>query len=285
MRSEHFSISRIKTIVGELCVESIGDEASPAVLFWPSLFTSCRFCFGACIDAVTASGFRAVLIDPPGQGESGPATQLFSMEQCADAVVEVLDALAIARATAIVGVSWGGFVALRTELRWPGRVASLVVTNSSAERLGDEGLGASAKTLGAIQAVGISDGVAAALVAALTSPTSRARDPSIEPALRADVSRLNTAAVVVNYRSVMLDRTSVLDELAMIAIPCLVIAGRDDAQLPVEHSARMRDALPDARFVVVNAGDLAPAENAAAVAPVIVGFISSLEGRRASVVS
>jgi pimeloyl-ACP methyl ester carboxylesterase len=76
-----------------------------------------------------------LLVDPPGTGASSPAPPRFTMEACAEAAVEILDAAATARAV-FLGVSWRGFVALRVALNAPHRCTALVLSNTSADRLG-----------------------------------------------------------------------------------------------------------------------------------------------------
>src|SRR5439155_27361621 len=101
-------------------------------LLWPSLFSDGQTSWGGQLPGLHKLGWRTLLIDPPGTGQSPAVTRLFSMEECADAIA-VLDAAAVDQA-ALLGLSWGGFVALRVALTAPQRVTALVLANTSARR-------------------------------------------------------------------------------------------------------------------------------------------------------
>lgn len=80
------------------------------------------------LDTFAAQGFRVIAIDQLGFGKSDkPAEFPYTMDAQADVVAEVLDALKIEKAV-VVGHSMGGEVALATAIRFPQKVAALVLT-------------------------------------------------------------------------------------------------------------------------------------------------------------
>jgi proline iminopeptidase len=134
-----------------LAYETSGDpHASPLVLlmglgmplvFWPDAF----------VDGLAASGFRVVRFDNRDCGHSSkvrggalpniplaigrallrlPVRAPYSLDDMADDVVGLVDALGIARAH-LVGVSMGGMIAQQVAARHPARVTSLVSIMSS----------------------------------------------------------------------------------------------------------------------------------------------------------
>ncbi|MCB5178925.1 alpha/beta fold hydrolase [Streptomyces antimicrobicus] len=79
--------------------------------------------------ALARAGFRVVRPDFRGYGRTPAATGPYGD---AEDVVELLDALGVARA-AVVGSSYGGQVALELAARWPERVESLALLCSGAQ--------------------------------------------------------------------------------------------------------------------------------------------------------
>jgi len=71
---------------------------------------------------------------------------------------------------------------------------------------------------------------------------------------------------------------TVMDRLAKIEVPALVLAGRHDFQFPPEHQAILADRLPDARLVLIEqAGHNAPMERPAEVIEAVREFMTTTE--------
>ena len=85
--------------------------------------------WGFQVPAFLARGYRVVLMDFAGQGQSSKPKTTYVMRQHVGEVRAVLDAEGIESAN-IVGVSYGGEVALLCGIDAPERVKSLVVSNS-----------------------------------------------------------------------------------------------------------------------------------------------------------
>lgn len=78
-----------------------------------------------------AAGARVVAPDLPGYGGSAPIGPKTTMRELADAVLVLLDDLAVERAT-VVGLSMGGLVAMKLGLAHPGRVDGVVLAATTA---------------------------------------------------------------------------------------------------------------------------------------------------------
>jgi len=78
-----------------------------------------------------SGAFRVVAPDLPGYGKSPARGRVISMRGLADAVVELMDAIGVDRAT-VVGLSLGGLVAMELGLDHPDRTAGLVPTATTA---------------------------------------------------------------------------------------------------------------------------------------------------------
>jgi 3-oxoadipate enol-lactonase len=85
-------MATVPTILGDLYVDDQGNADEAVALLWPSLFTD-HGMWRYQIPALRAAGWRTVALDPPGHGGSKGLDRDFTMDECADAALEVLDAL------------------------------------------------------------------------------------------------------------------------------------------------------------------------------------------------
>ena len=92
----------VDTVLGTVRVQ-VGGTGAP-IVFWPSLLMTGDMWHGVAGDLVARR--QVVLVDPPGQGASQPLTELFSFDDCARCVVDILDGLGLEKAH-FVGNSWG----------------------------------------------------------------------------------------------------------------------------------------------------------------------------------
>lgn len=269
-------MNRIHTNLGDLHVERYG--AGPAVLCWPSLF-----CDGRTLRPMADELSRDHLVlqlDGPGHGKSGGVERRFTMEDCADAAMQVLDAVGVARA-AWVGSAWGGHVGVVAALRHPGRLSGLVTMNAP--------MGAwegSARRMNALlywtwRLAGrgvLSKKVATVMIArALREQRPELLEPIID-CIRSSPRGPFLSAV----RSAMLDRPSLVPRLPEVRVPTLFVTGSEDPVYPVELAREQANAIPGVRFeVVAGTSHLSAWEAPQAVVPLVRAFLSGLEARAA----
>ena len=78
-------------------------------------------------------------------------------------------------------------------------------------------------------------------------------------------------------RSVLVDRDPVLDALAGVKVPTLVVSGKEDHTLPPIHSQRIAEHLPGARHVEISgAAHLVPLERPDEANSLILDFLKQL---------
>ncbi|MFF0264718.1 alpha/beta fold hydrolase [Kribbella sp. NPDC004536] len=237
----------VETVLGRIRLRVVG--SGPAMLFWPSLLMD-----GTLWSAQAAhfkDRFQVVLVDPPGHGGSDLLTQPFTFEQCAEVILQIADSLQ-AGTVHVIGNSWGGMIGGTFAALHPDRIGIAVLMNATASPAGRRQrfeyglLTRSAQLLG-----GIRGPLKGPVRDAFLGPTAKRERPEV-------VATVNELAAKVNIRSGMHAVTSVVpnrpDQRALfgkIRTPVLVVAGAEDKTFPVAETEEMADAIPGARFVVL----------------------------------
>ena len=200
--------------------------------------------------------FRCIAWDMPGYGASAPAEPL-TFAAVADAVVRLLDAAAVERAH-LVGESFGGMHALHAALHHPDRVGQLVLANTS-PAFGLDGTDPDAWR--AARLAPLDAGLTPADIAeqVLTSVAGPSLDADILAMRVAGFARIPADGLRAAVEC--LPSHNVLDRLAEIKAPALVVAGELDAETPVAYSRFLADGMQDAELVVLEGiGHLAVSE-------------------------
>ncbi|QDD96955.1 alpha/beta fold hydrolase [Roseomonas mucosa] len=271
-------MTMVPTVLCSLYVDQQGEAGGPVALLWPSLFTDGAM-WRSQVDALTAVGWRTLTVDPPGHGRSASPRRRFTMDECADAALTVLDAAGAHSPVLLLGTSWGGFVAPRVALRAPGRVLGMVLFNTSAERFGLLGR-ARARLLTRLLAIGGLDrAVDGTIASSLLAPDTRRHRPEVETDLLTRLRSWDRQGLITAVRSVLVDRQPVLGALGQVACPALIVSGAEDRTLPSVHGHRMAAELPAGRHVEVDgAAHLVPLERADAANRLILDFATGLRG-------
>jgi pimeloyl-ACP methyl ester carboxylesterase len=220
-------IVSIETSLGTLAVEATGH--GPPLVFWHSLFVD-RRSWNAQRDFL-ADRFRVVLIDGPGHGESSHPDRTYTLEDCAEAALAVLDRLDIASAP-FVGCAWGGHVGVTLAARHPERISRLIVLGSPMQPLvGLERVRAAVLTV-AFRFVGATPFLVEQAVRALVAEHApRGARAYVEGCLKSADGR----GLFLAMRSIMLGRPSLVGLLPTIrqaGIPCLFATGDQDLLWP-----------------------------------------------------
>ncbi|MGH3383886.1 MAG: alpha/beta fold hydrolase [Nocardioidaceae bacterium] len=113
----------MESALADLCVEVTGNGRS--VLFLHGSGSS-RRSFDPQV-AWLADRYRCLVWDAPGYGESGEPRFAPSLADYARCVRAVIDVVGGVEAVHLVGVSWGGLVAIEAASRWPNSFASLAL--------------------------------------------------------------------------------------------------------------------------------------------------------------
>jgi len=184
--------------------------------------------------AALAARHRVVLWEPRGHARSGspedPAR--YSFARWALDLRDLVDHLGIRRAH-VGGLSLGGGIATRFALRHPGRVRSLLVTNSSSASglpLSVDNLVMRAKSIEITLSKGLD---AMAEYAMAENPNLRARlaiDPGAKAEFYEEYRRLTPIGYANSLRA-LLAMDHITDQLPKIRVPVLLIGGDRDPSL------------------------------------------------------
>lgn len=202
------------------------------------------------IEALTKAGYRVIVPDLPGFGESPPLNGSVSMAAYADAVVALLDQLGIEQAV-VGGMSMGGYVLLNLVERYPHRVlaALYLVTRASA----DDAVG---KVRRGDLAGAVRDGDREVVPNTFEKLLFAAATPQKHPELIAEVRQWMDAALpegVAGGLLAMRDRQDYLEALPTFSIPALVIGAAEDVAVPPGHAEALAAGLPDAELHIIPA--------------------------------
>lgn len=198
------------------------------------------------VDALSDE-FRVIAPDLPGYGESAPVAQVMSMRRFADAVVELLDDLAVPRAT-IVGLSMGGLVAMELGLAHAERVDGLVLAATTAAPPSEEDAGRRRGAAADIERRGMLAHTAEMLPRLFGPATSR--DPALTVPIVETMLRTNPlgAAAALRGRAERPDYERLLRDLRP---PALVVAGDSDAYSTKEVTDQLVAALPAPQVLIL----------------------------------
>jgi pimeloyl-ACP methyl ester carboxylesterase len=201
--------------------------------------------------AALADAYTVVAWDARGYGGSSDPDGAWTIDDYADDVAGLLDHLGTARAH-VLGISWGGVIALACYRRHPGRVASLLLADTY-------------RGGGTLPEPERSQRLARRLEAtAALSPAEIAREraPALftvgaDAALLADARSIMAEIHPAGYRQAAIALANADESalLARIAVPTLVLCGDQDGVLPLPESETLAREIPGARLVVIsNAG-------------------------------
>lgn len=219
--------------------------------------------------------YRVVVPDRPGYGRTGgPATGFHGN---AEAAVDLLDRLGIDQAV-MVGHSWAGGVVLAAAAGWPDRVAGIVLVSSvgPGEHIGwDDRL---------LAAPVVGEAIAAASIGGLGLLLGRSRvqsflnnrlDGRAAEAVEA-LTRLTLGgsgvwhAFVTEQRALLTELEELASGLADVAVPAVVMHGRNDRLVPPSVAQNLAATLPNASLqLLYGVGHLIPHDRPAAVAAAV----------------
>jgi pimeloyl-ACP methyl ester carboxylesterase len=259
----------------ELYAETHG-EGLPVVF-------SCALCtthvnWAPQVEPLVAAGFQVILWDYRGHGRSSvPAdAEAYSIERVVADLGCVLDWAAPGRAVVLAGLSFGGLASLHFTLRHPERVRGLMLVDSGPGFKNPKAQAGWANATEKSAAFVEARGVAALVEKASATMVGRRPELPAAKAAAAAIAAQDPTGLAHFARRVAGVAPPVIDELASIDVPALVIVGENDE--PYLRAADVMTAkLPRAEKIVIpGAGHIVNIEAAEIFDAAAIAFLSRL---------
>jgi 3-oxoadipate enol-lactonase len=216
---------------------------------------------------------RCIVPDLRGFGGTSVAAP-FSIDQYADDVVALLDALGIARAV-IGGLSMGGYVAFAMVRRHRERIRALVLADTRATADTDEVRSNRMRLIALVEEHGIE-----ALAERQLRPTLGQSTFTQQPQLVELVRRMMAAAPAAGAIGALRAMAARPDSSALlptIDVPTLVVGGLEDTFTPPSELESLAAAIPGSRLELIECcGHVCPLERPAAFNHVLSEFLAAL---------
>jgi len=238
--------SIVVTKVGELRVECCGN--GPPIFCWPSLYCDART-----LDPLVSDlkrDYRVLVVEGPGHGGSGASPGQFSLADCADAAMEILDAMNVPSAT------WP-----RCGLGWAHRHCRGAAPSKSNRWPRDPECAYGCLERSAVSAHAIVLRTPLDFWSAFLRRFDDCRQNdygiigprAICPRRRArcSLAPMRQARLLLAARSAMFERGDLIPVLPDVRVRTLFFTGAEDLLFPVKEARAQAAAIPDCRFVVV----------------------------------
>jgi 3-oxoadipate enol-lactonase len=219
---------------------------------------------------VLTGNFRVLRFDTRGHGQSGAPEGEYTLDQLADDVKGLLDALEI-RQTHWAGLSMGGMIGQAFALRYPGVFQSMVLADTTSRRppeaatmWGDRIQTARTKGMDAL--------VESTLARWFTEPYRNAHKDVMQR-IGDDIRRTPVAGFAGCCHAI--SKVDYLDRLKEIRIPALVIVGEHDHGTPPEAARLIHQNLAGSQFKMIqSAAHLSNIEQANVFNETMIGFLN-----------
>lgn len=222
--------------------ELTGPEGAPVIVFAHSIGATMAM-WDAQI-AAFAGRYRCLRYDTRGHGGSESVPTAATVDDLADDMAGLLDALGIERAH-VVGLSLGGMTGQAFALRYPERLDRLALVATSAEM--DKA--AWRERIETVLRDGYAPFIDGIMVPRWFTPAFAETHPEVVAGFRARMLANDTAgyAACANVIATL----DLPGRIAGIAAPTIIIVGAEDPATPVAMSEQIRSLVPHAEMVVI----------------------------------
>jgi 3-oxoadipate enol-lactonase len=221
---------------------------------------------------IVTNGRWTLRYDTRGAGLSEKTRGTVTWDQMVDDLVGLLDALGITGKVALAGTAVGAAIAIHFAVRYPDRAAALVL-HGPAVGVADDRKQATLNRAASVETGGMRSVVETSL--ANSYPPVVRHDPEVFAAFRARWLGNDPESFAAINR--MLAAENIEHELAQIACPTLLTAGRHDALRPPSIIEPMARLVPGAQFLELNTGHFASVQTPGLVAQAIHSFLHAME--------
>ncbi len=216
---------------------------------------------------------RVIAPDLRGFGQSGVTEGTVTMQDFADDLASLLDALSVSEPVCFIGLSMGGYIAWPFLERYGQRVGKLVLMDTRAVADTPEAAEGRYKMADYMLKSGMSV-VAKAMLPRLLAPSTKHSQPHLVERLEEMILSNDPRGAAAAQRG-MAERPNREEFLAGIDVPTLLVVGENDAISTAEEMANMAEAISGSRLEVIpDAGHMSNLEAADQVNAVLREFLS-----------
>ena len=258
---------KIKTNGIEINYDIAGDNTKPWVTLSHSL--ACNLHMWDDQMAELTQKYNVLRFDTRGHGQSTAPAGDYTLDQMADDVKGLFDALGITR-THWVGLSMGGMIGQTFALKYPGVFQSLVLADTTSRRPPD-----AEKMWGDRVAAARANGMAGVLDTTLARWfTAPYRNTRRDVMARIGEQILTTPVDGFGGACVAISKVNTLDRLKEIQCPVFIIVGEEDHGTPPEMARAIHENLPGSQLLVIpSAAHLSNVEQAEVFTGALMAFL------------
>ena len=224
---------------------------------------------------VLTGRFKVLRFDTRGHGQSSAPTGEYTLDQLADDVKGLFDALHI-KETHWVGLSMGGMIGQAFALKYPGVFQSMVLADTASRRPPE-----AAQMWGDRIKIAREQGMEALVESTLerwfTEPYRKSRQ-DVMSRISNDIRSTPVAGCIGCCHAI--SRLDYLDRLKEIRIPALIMVGEHDHGTPPEAARVIQQNLPGSELKIIpSAAHISNVEQAQVFNDAMIGFLDRVAKR------
>lgn len=200
------------------------------------------------VEALTAAGFRTVVPDLRGLGETKATSEISTMDDMARDAAALLDHLGIDRAV-VCGLSMGGYAAFEFTHLFPSRVRGLVLAGTRAPADNENEKAGREQQVQTMLRAGMVP-ISIATLPKLLAERTRAQKPDVVKRVRTMIACSDPRGAAAAQRG-MAARRDYTDDLGKINVPTLILVGREDPIRPVSDAEFMHERISSSQLEII----------------------------------
>ena len=221
----------------------VGPESGPVVAFSHSLAADLGM-WAEQVPALAVAGYRALRMDMRGHGGSTALPAPYTIDQLADDVVLVLDALGVDRCH-FVGLSIGGMIGQSLGLRHAGRMQSLMLCDTQTQSPADAATRWGPRIEAANKA-GSLEPIAVETIGRWLTPDYKAKHPGRWKEIYDSIVGCTPLGYEGCARAI--GNFNFTARLGTVKTPTLVVCGTDDPSASPEASRKIASLFPNGSY-------------------------------------
>ena len=194
------------------------------------------------------SSYRVIAVDIRGFGKSIDEESSLRIDLFTEDLIAFMDQLNIDKAI-VCGLSMGGYITLNAYQRFPDRFEGLILADTQCIADTTEAKEKRYKTISEIEANGVAD-FNEGFIKNVFHEDSFANKKEVVEELR-NVVYANSKHIIQEGLVALAERSETCSGLDKIAVPTLIICGREDIVTPLAQSEAMKESIPGAKLQII----------------------------------